>query len=139
MNKSVLFPLVDRHRDEILSAQRYIWKNPETGYREYKTAAYMEKLFENLGYRLTRAETVPGFFTEIDTGRPGPKVLVFGELDSILCPTHPDANPETGAVHACGHKKTKFPIKQRKPFSRILIPLTKRPMPSPIKRTAVFS
>ena len=57
MNKSVLFPLVNRHRDKILSAQRYIWKNPETGYRAYKTAAYMEKLFETIGYRLTRAVT----------------------------------------------------------------------------------
>ncbi len=103
MQRTILFPMVDRHRDTILAAERHIWKNPETGYKEYKTAAYMEKLFENLGYRLHRAENVPGFFTEIDTGRPGPKVLVFGELDSVICPTHPEADKETGAVHACGH------------------------------------
>ncbi len=103
MNKTLLFPMVDRYRDKILAAERYIWKNPETGYKEYKTSAYMEKLFEDLGYRLTRAENVPGFYTEIDTGRPGPKILVFGELDSVICPTHPEADKETGAVHACGH------------------------------------
>lgn len=103
MDKNKLFPLVDRHRDAIFAAERHIWKNPETGYKEYKTTSYMEKLFEDLGYRLTRAGNVPGFFTEIDTGRPGPKVLVFGELDSVICPTHPEADAETGAVHACGH------------------------------------
>ncbi|MBE7024894.1 MAG: amidohydrolase [Ruminococcaceae bacterium] len=103
MKKSAIFSSVDLHRDKILAAERFIWENPETGYREYRTGAYMEKLFEDLGYRLTRAGNVPGFFTEIDTGRPGPKILVFGELDSVICPTHPEANKETGAVHACGH------------------------------------
>ena len=26
---------VDKHRGLILEAERYIWKNPETGFREY--------------------------------------------------------------------------------------------------------
>ena len=39
----------------------------------------------------------------IDTGRPGPELLILGELDSIICPSHPEADPVTGAVHSCGH------------------------------------
>ncbi|MBR6569363.1 MAG: M20/M25/M40 family metallo-hydrolase, partial [Clostridia bacterium] len=39
----------------------------------------------------------------IDTGRPGPELLILGELDSIICPNHPEADPKTGAVHSCGH------------------------------------
>ena len=39
----------------------------------------------------------------MDTGRPGPTVAVMGEMDSLICATHPDADPETGYVHACGH------------------------------------
>ena len=27
----------------------------------------------------------------------------MGELDAVSCPDHKDADPETGAVHACGH------------------------------------
>ena len=27
----------------------------------------------------------------------------IGELDGILCPAHPAANPENGVAHACGH------------------------------------
>jgi len=94
---------VERYRDLILETQNYIWANPETGYREVKTSKYMEDAFEKLGYEIVRAGDIPGFYTVIDTGRPGPEVLVMGELDSLLCPEHPDADPVTGAVHCCGH------------------------------------
>ena len=94
---------VDKHRQKILDALDYIWKNPETGFREVKTSAYLEKEFEGLGYTLTRAGNIPGFYTDIDTGRPGPRVLIFGEMDSLICWEHPDADPQTGAVHCCGH------------------------------------
>ncbi len=32
-----------------------------------------------------------------------PCLAVIGELDGILCPAHPNANPENGLAHACGH------------------------------------
>lgn len=94
---------VEKHRQKILDAERYIWQNPETGYREVKTSKYMAEAFENLGYKLHYAEGITGFYTVIDTGREGPEVLVLGELDSVICPPHPECDPETGAVHACGH------------------------------------
>ena len=94
---------VEKHRELILAAERYIWKHPETGYKEYETDAYMKKIFGELGYELTPAEGITGFVTVLDTGRPGPEVLVLGELDSIICPAHPESDPETGAVHSCGH------------------------------------
>ena len=94
---------VEKHRKLILDTERYIWSNPETGYREVKTSKYMEDTFEALGYEIHRAGDIPGFYTVLDTGRPGPEVLILGELDSIICPSHPDADPKTGAVHSCGH------------------------------------
>lgn len=94
---------VEKNRDIILNAQDYIWKNPETGYREVKTSKYLETEFEKLGYELTKAGDIPGFYTVIDTGRPGPELLIFGEMDSLICPEHPESDPETGAVHCCGH------------------------------------
>jgi amidohydrolase len=39
----------------------------------------------------------------LDSGRPGPSVCIIGELDSIIVFDHPDANPQTGAAHCCGH------------------------------------
>ncbi|MBP3337284.1 MAG: amidohydrolase [Clostridia bacterium] len=94
---------VNKHRDLILEAERYIWKHPETGYREVKTSKYMEDAFEKLGYTLTKAKDIPGFYTVVDTGRPGPEILILGELDSLICPTHKECDPKTGYVHACGH------------------------------------
>jgi len=98
-----LIKAVEKHRTLILEAERYIWKHPETGYKEYQTSKYMEDAFEALGYDIVRAEGITGFYTCIDTGRPGPEVLIMGELDSIICPGHPESDPVTGAVHSCGH------------------------------------
>lgn len=94
---------VDKYRDLILGAERHIWKNPETGYKEWKTTKYLGEEFEKLGYTVTRAGNIPGFYTVIDTGRPGPGLLILGELDSLICPDHPESDKETGAVHCCGH------------------------------------
>ncbi|MBE7033485.1 MAG: amidohydrolase [Ruminococcaceae bacterium] len=94
---------VEKHKELILETERYIWKHPETGYKEVKTSAYMAETFKNLGYDLVMADGITGFYTVLDTGKPGPEVMILAELDSIICPTHKDANPETGAVHACGH------------------------------------
>ena len=64
---------------------------------------YLAEKFEALGYKLTYAEGITGFITDVDTGKEGPTLLILGELDSVICPTHPESDPETGAVHACGH------------------------------------
>jgi len=98
-----IFNAVEKNRNLILEAERYIWKNPETGYKEFKTSKYLEENFIKLGYDIVKAEGITGFYTCVDTGRPGPEVLILGELDSIICPAHPESDPQTGAVHSCGH------------------------------------
>jgi len=94
---------VEKHRQLIFETERFIWKHPETGYKEKVTSKYMEDSFINLGYEIIRAEGITGFYTFIDTGREGPEILVLGELDSIICPSHKESDPKTGAVHSCGH------------------------------------
>lgn len=94
---------VEKYRQLILDTERFVWKHPETGYKEFVTSAYLADIFEKLGYELVKAEDITGFYTVLDTGRPGPEILILGELDSIICPEHPEADPVTGAVHSCGH------------------------------------
>jgi amidohydrolase len=94
---------VENNRKLILDTERYIWNNPEPGYREWKTSKYLAEAFKSLGYELTMAENIPGFYTDIDTGKPGPKILILGEMDSLICKDHPEADPDTYAVHSCGH------------------------------------
>ncbi len=102
-NLKKLLAFVDDAKDEILAAERWIWAHPETGYKEWQTTQYLEKKYEALGYVLHKAGDIPGFYTDVDTGRPGPTFLIFGEMDSVVCDAHPESNSETGAVHACGH------------------------------------
>ena len=94
---------IEKQQNLIFEAADFIWKHPETGYREVVTSEYLAEQFEKLGYDIVKAEEITGFYTIIDTGRPGPEVMILGEMDSIICPSHPAANKETGAVHACGH------------------------------------
>ena len=118
-----LIAAVEKHSKLILDTERYIWQNPETGYKELKTNAYMANVFEQLGYDLVTAEGITGFYTVLDTGKPGPEILILGELDSIICPEHKDADPQyrsstfLRAQHpvrcSCGHccrlKRTRNP------------------------------
>ncbi len=98
-----MFDYVEQNKQPILDAERYIWNNPEPGYKEYKTHKYLAEQFEKLGYKLNCFSDIPGFYTDVETGKPGPKIAVFGELDSLVIPSHPECDKETGAVHACGH------------------------------------
>lgn len=95
--------LVEQNRERVFAVAGYIWKNPETGYREKKTSAYMAAQFRELGYNPVLMKGITGFYADLDTGRPGPTLALLAELDSVICASHPDADRETGAVHACGH------------------------------------
>jgi len=101
MDKQFYFDLVSKHREKILETERYIWQHPESGFKEWNTSAYMAKIFEDAGYTLTYAGDIPGFYTDLDTGKPGPKILIMGELDALVAPTHPEA--WNNCAHACGH------------------------------------
>ena len=57
-----LINAVEKHRKLILEREKYVWENPETGYREYKTSKFMEDKFIELGYEITRAENITGFY-----------------------------------------------------------------------------
>ena len=95
--------LTDKQKDLVLAVERHIWAHPETGFREVKTHAYLLQIFRDLGYLPVEADGITGFYADLDTGRPGPTIAVMGELDSLICRNHPEADPVTGAVHACGH------------------------------------
>ena len=88
---------------ELNAIGEYIWKNPEPGYREKKTSAKLVEELTKLGLEVKTGLALTGFRADIDTGRPGPTVAVVGELDSLIIPGHPECDPETGAVHSCGH------------------------------------
>lgn len=99
--QTLLCEFVNQGRDLIAAAEKTIWENPEMGFEEWKTHAYLKAEFEKLGYQVVEAGNVPGFYADIDTGKPGPKVLLTAEMDALLQPTH--KQNVDGNAHACGH------------------------------------
>ena len=123
MQLEKILEAIEAARPRILEAERHIWRNPEPGYREWKTHAYLMAQYEALGLRPKTFDRIPayvaiqsakdgqdrvfkpipGFYVDFDTGRPGPRLAIFGELDSLIVPSHPECDRETDAVHSCGH------------------------------------
>lgn len=92
---------VDKHRAMILEAERWLWAHPQTGYTEWEAHQYLKERFESLGYSLTLAGNIPGFYADVDTGVPGPKLCIMGELDALDIANHPES--VNGMTHCCGH------------------------------------
>ncbi len=92
---------VEKHRAMILEAERWLWAHPQTGYTEWEAHQYLKERFEALGYSLTLAGDIPGFYTDVDTGCPGPKLCIMGELDALDIANHPES--VNGMTHCCGH------------------------------------
>jgi amidohydrolase len=101
--KKEICKCIDEHQDMILGIADDIWNNPERGYREYKTAALVKRVFEKLNLPFKDNLAVTGCRAELDTGRKGLTIAVLGELDALCLPSHPNADPESGAAHVCGH------------------------------------
>ena len=62
---------ITRYASDIKEVGEHIWKNPEPGYREVKTSAYLSGKFEELGLKVKRDLAMTGFRADVDTGNPG--------------------------------------------------------------------
>ena len=92
---------VDKYRQDILDAERWIWQHPEVGFTEWQTNAYLLERFRSYGYEPVEAGDIPGFYADVDTGRPGPCLAIMGELDALDIANHPES--VNGMTHCCGH------------------------------------
>lgn len=94
---------LDSHAEECIASGEKLLRMPELSYREDRTSDQVGKHFEKLGLKQQTGLAVTGRRADIGTGRPGPRLAVLGELDALIVPQHPFADPETHAAHACGH------------------------------------
>ena len=56
---------LEKYKDSVLETERYIWNNPETGFKEWKTHAHLKEKYEALGYTVREAGNIPGFYVDI--------------------------------------------------------------------------
>ena len=101
--KATILQRIDQHRDFILGGVEQIYREPETGYREQRTARTVMDAFDRLGLSYQSGLALTGVKAELPAGSPGPSVCIMGELDALIVPDHVDAHPERQTAHACGH------------------------------------
>ena len=94
---------IDAQREKIMEIGEWTLRHPETAFREWRTSAMVKEFFQSLKLPVREPLAVTGCRADLKSGKPGPTVALLGELDAIILPEHPYADPETGAAHACGH------------------------------------
>jgi amidohydrolase len=101
--KGAVGQTIDAHGSELEALARQIFAQPELGFKEHRTASVVQEWFDRLGLVHRDGIALTGTRADLACGSAGPTVAILGELDSLLCWEHPDRDPRTGAVHACGH------------------------------------
>lgn len=95
--------VIDAHREEIIALGEDIRLHPELGFKEHRTAAIVSEHMQRLGIPHQTGIAITGVKGLLAGRSARATVAYMGELDSVLVRDHPDADPETGAAHACGH------------------------------------
>src|SRR5438067_1770321 len=101
--KQAVCEAIDRHGNEIIELGERILHHPETGFNETKTSALVAETMRNLGLEPQTGLALTGVKGRLRGGKPGPRLAIVGELDSLRTSDHPLADPHTGAAHSCGH------------------------------------
>jgi amidohydrolase len=91
---------IDNRRKELISFAADIRRNPELGFKEYRTATEVKKKFEELKLEYVEGRAITGLKAKF--GKGPVNVAVIGELDAVICGAHPMA--VGNAAHACGHE-----------------------------------
>jgi len=101
--KERVWARIDAHREEIIALGEDVRLHPELGFKEFRTAALVADRFRALGLDPATGLAVTGVRSTLHGARSLATVAYMGEMDSIVVRAHPDADPVTGAAHACGH------------------------------------
>ena len=94
---------IDRNSKEIVSYAQEIWRYPELGFKEFKTAELTESIYSKLNWFYEKEIAITGSKAYLKQKGPSPTIGIVGELDALHIPVHPEAHTATGNVHACGH------------------------------------
>src|SRR5438105_2902947 len=102
--KQRAYEAIDRRSDDIIGLGEQIRRHPELGFKEVKTARVVEETLSKLGLVPKSGLALTGVRADV-AGRAGagPTFALLGELDALVVAGHPEADPHTGAAHACGH------------------------------------
>ena len=102
--KREVWRAIDQRADTVIEVGETIRRHPELGFKETKTASLVADTLSGLGLRPETGLAMTGVKAVAAGGKGGgPTFAVIGELDGLGVAGHPEADPVTGAAHACGH------------------------------------
>ena len=101
--KAAISASLDNATDALTTFGEDIFDHAELGFREERTAARVADALRRLGLAPREGLALTGVSARLDGSSSGPTIALIGELDGLLVPDHPRAQPSTGVVHACGH------------------------------------
>lgn len=101
--KALVCQQIDKHAEKIIDFAKLTEQHPEMGFKEHKTARFVADFFQELELPYRDGLALTGLKAKLKADAAGPNVAILGELDAVLCPDSPKADPTTGAAHACGH------------------------------------
>ncbi len=101
--KRAVCEAIDRQSERIVRVGDTIRKNPELGFKEFKTSRLVEDTMREIGLQPKGGLAITGVRGEARGKKDGPTFALLGELDGLVVAGHPVADPQTGAAHACGH------------------------------------
>ena len=97
---------VQSHKELIIATRRDLHQIPELGFKEKKTSAYVIDYLKKEGLEITTGIARTGVMGVLDTGRPGPTLLIRADMDALPITEETGlsfASKHTGVMHACGH------------------------------------
>lgn len=99
-----IIQIIDDNAEKIITFGDDIWHHAELGFMEHRTGAKFADALEELGLTAQREIAVTGVKSYLkEKNEDEINICLMGELDALPFEKHPDANPETGASHCCGH------------------------------------
>ncbi len=94
---------IDQKRETIIEFARDIFAHAELGYKEFRTSKKFADFLRSLSLDVQESLAITGVKGYLKGKQHGISLALIGELDALRIPAHPNANPETGAAHSCGH------------------------------------
>ncbi len=94
------------HKEHLITTRRNLHRIPELGFKEEKTSAYVAEYLKREGLSVVTGIARTGVVGLLETGRPGPTLLVRADMDALPITEatgQPFASRHPGVMHACGH------------------------------------
>lgn len=101
--KQAVLNSIEENKERLIEIGNWLYANPEPGFREEKTAGCVKKVLEDCGLSVRDHVAYTGVKATAKGKSHHINLALMGELDSLIMPRHPKADPVTGACHGCGH------------------------------------